>query len=146
LESRKEYRKKYYQEHRYDLCKNLINDGTHKRLILLYENHGNEINKYLLKYPFDEFGDKTIKKHLYRMQIYKSNSIYDDCYDAGMTAYLYSVYQCASTAKDYVVPYINKVVRIYILCAIVVANEVKNICKENNFKTIYLDKYDKEAY
>ena len=139
-EKRLEYRKKYYEKNRYELCKNTINDFSHKRIAFFYRNYKEEIDEYLLKYPYDEYGDKIIKYYLYRMEIYKSKAVYDDCYDAGMTAYLYSVYICAATAKDYVVPYIKKVVNIYIKCALVVANETKNICKENNFIPVYLDK------
>ena len=107
-EDRLEYRKKYYQKHRYELCKKTINDIAYNRIAFFYKNYKKEIDNYLLKYPYEEYGDKIIKYYLYRMEIYKTNSVYDDCYDAGMTAYLYSVYICASTAKDYVIPYIKK--------------------------------------
>ena len=136
------YSRKYYKENRYDLCKKTIGDYSYKRIAALYKTHKTEIDAYLLKYPFEEYGDKVIKYYLRRESIKKSNFLYDDCYDAGIVAYLYSVYICAATSKDYVIPYIKKVVRKFIMCAIVVANETKNICKENGFDRVYFDKFN----
>lgn len=63
----------------------------------------------------------------------------DDCYEAGMLAYLYSIHRCAAMGCDYTVRYIRKMVRIYMICALVVYHDVKNLCQTNGFHEIQLD-------
>lgn len=77
----------------------------------------------------------------------KRNSYqYQECYDACMTAYLYSMYHCAiSTKKDkeeYIMAYTRKLMKIYAIAALTISNESRNICKYNGFRRISVDSYE----
>ena len=97
------------------------------------------VDRYLKLYPFEQYGNKAITSTLSRNRIFPSHGEYADCFEAGMIAYLYSVHRCASMNCDYTVPYIRKMVRIYIVCAIVIYNDTKNLCRINGFREIRLD-------
>ena len=90
-------------------------------------------------YPFEEYGEIFIIRALRRYGIYPAHGMYADCYDAGMLAYLYSIHRCAFMGYTYTEPYIKKMVRIYIICAIAVYKETKNLCRVNGFTEIRLD-------
>ena len=102
-------------------------------------NNRDRVDEYIARYPFEEYADSYIRKQLSIYKVYKSHSHYDDCFDAGMMAYLYSIHRCAEMSYSHVEPYIKKLIRIYIICAIVVHNDSKNLCKENNFSEVRLD-------
>lgn len=104
--------------------------------------YSEEVKKLLVEYPFEKCGEKLIKNIIYQYNIRNYSYEYDECFDAGMQAYLYSIHRCAAIKCFYVESYIKKVMRIYIKCAIVICNESRNICKENGFKNVELDQIE----
>ena len=98
-----------------------------------------KVQKVIKIYDFDNYAEPYIKKTLWRYGITKNKFYYDDCYSNASVGYIYSVCRCAFCNYDYVVPYIRKMIKITIVDGIVIANEFKNICKENNFRATYLD-------
>lgn len=96
----------------------------------------------LEKFPFEKYGDGLIKIALYQYGIRVNSYEYSECFDAGMMAYFYSISRCAVINCIHVRAYLNKVIRIYIKCALVICSEAHNICKENNFKLIEIDNID----
>lgn len=56
-----------------------------------------------------------------------------------MLAYLYSIHRCAFMSYNHVAAYIKKMIKIYIICALVVYDDSKNLCKANGFKEIKLN-------
>jgi len=93
----------------------------------------------LERYPFEGFTVKQLRKQLWRFRIYPSQARYDDCYDAGMLAYLYSVHRCAYMGYSNVEGYITKMIRIFLICALVSFQDSKNLCIENGFREVRLD-------
>lgn len=94
------------------------------------------------RFPYEEYGERLIKIALRQYGIRVNSYEYTECADAGMMAYMYSINRCAVINCIYVEAYLNKVIRIYIKCALVIYNEYKNICKEHNFKLVELDNLD----
>ena len=48
-----------------------------------------KVEALLLRFPFDDSQDKQLQRALRRCRIYPGQGCYDDCYSAGMQAYLY---------------------------------------------------------
>ena len=76
------------------------------------------------------------------MGIRSSQDVYMECYDAGMLAYLYSIHRCALMGYSHTEYYIIKMIRVLIRCALVVAGEVYNLCRENNLTEFRIDRDD----
>jgi hypothetical protein len=132
-------RREYYDKNKYTLCNNTINVYCIAKIEKVRSLYMDRVGEYINRYSFEEYADSYIRKQLSIYKINKSHSHYDDCYDAGMMAYLYSVHRCAEMSYSHVEPYIKKLIRIYIICAIVIHNDSKNLCKENNFSEVRLD-------
>jgi len=110
-----------------------------KAIMQISDSCPGEVNCYLKQYPFKECAESFIRRVLYDFNIYSSNAMYDDCYDAGMVAYLYSIHRCAAMKYANTQAYIKKMIRIYVICAIAVYKETNNLCKMNGFGEIRFD-------
>jgi len=135
----KEKRRKYYENNKYDICNKTINIYCIGKIEKIRNLHSEKVNEYMNRYPFEECADGYIKKQLRIHKIYSSHSHYDDCYDAGIMAYLYSIHRCAEMSYSYTEFYMKKLIRIYIICALVICNDTKNLCQINGFREIRLD-------
>ena len=99
--------------------------------------------KYLYEqFPYDSFAKKRLEQLLNREHIYDGQGCYADCVSAGMLAYMYSIHRCAYMDYNNVEGYIAKMLRIYILCAIVAYKDAENLCKENGFRQIRIDQME----
>jgi len=135
----KQRKREYYEKNKYILCNKTINVYCIAKIEKVRSTYKDRVDEYINLYPFEEYADRYIKKQLFICKVYKAHSHYDDCYDAGMMAYLYSIHRCAEMTYSHVEPYIKKLIRIYIICAIVIHNDSKNLCKSNNFSEVRLD-------
>lgn len=100
---------------------------------------GDRIDLYFTRYPFEEVAELAIRRQLAAHGIYPSRGEYDDCYDAGMLAYLYTIHRCALLECDYVMPYLRKMIRINIRCARIVYRDSHNLCAINHFSEVRID-------
>jgi len=107
---------------------------------------GDMVDIYMEKYPFDEFAERAIRIRIAHHGIHKGRSEYADCYDAGMLAYMYTMHRCAAMNYDHVIPYLLKMIRVYVLCALVIYNDSRNLCKLNNFREINIDNDNAQRY
>lgn len=104
-----------------------------------------KIEKMFLEYNYEMYFRKNFNVLCAKFHIRKDTYYYQECYDASQLAYLYSIYQCS--IKDirgkecYVLAYIKKVMKIYFIEALVIADDAKNLCIENNFERLYDDDY-----
>ena len=146
-----EYRRKYYGRDK-DLrrrpddsdrnvkdCQRTLSQYSYKSIETIQAQFPEIVAQYLARYPFEPYGDSAIRRTLHRRSISPAREEYDDCYEAGMLAYLYSIHRCAAMGCDYTVPYICKIVRIYIVCALAVYHDARNLCRQNGFREIRLD-------
>lgn len=131
--------RQYCKEHKVENCRKTLSNYAYRSMERIKQQFPKAVERYLLLYPFEQYGDRIIRSTLSRNRIYCSYGEYDDCYEAGMLAYLYSIHRCAAMGCDYTVRYIRKMVRIYMICALVVYHDVKNLCQTNGFHEIRLD-------
>ena len=120
-------------------CSYEINIYAYRSMKRMGESFEDEIRAYYVRFPFESFGEPCIKRELWKRSIWKHHAEYDDCYAAGVLAYLYSIHRCAALHCEYVPSYIQKMVRIYIHCAHIVHCDIDNICRVNGFRRVSLD-------
>ncbi|MBR2883719.1 MAG: hypothetical protein IKB93_02905 [Clostridia bacterium] len=121
-------------------CKKTLNEYLYNSMKRDKERNGAQIQHYFIQYPFEQFGERAIKQKLKHFGICKNKAMYDDCYDAGVMAYMYSIHRCGASGYDYFIPYLYKMIRIYIMCALIIYNDSYNICRINNMKQICINK------
>ena len=136
---KKEYARRYYEKHKVDICKKVLNERASNSIETIQAKYPEAVERYLQLYPFDQYGERNIQNILYRNGLRPSQAAYADCYGNGMLAYLYSIHRCAAMGCHYVVPYIKKMIRIYMLCTLVVYNDSGNLCRANGFREVRLD-------
>ena len=102
---------------------------------------GDAVCRYFEEYPFESFGEALIKKELGRCAINKNRAEYDECYDAGMLAYLYSMHRCAVIECQYVLFYAKKMIRIYVRCARSLYRDEHNFCAINHLRLVSTDRF-----
>ena len=102
-----------------------------------------KVNHLYEKFPYDGFAEKKLYQLLNQERIYEGQGCYADCVSAGMLAYVYSIHRCAYMGYTNVEGYISKMLRIYILCAVVVYRDSENLCKENGLRQIRIDQMER---
>lgn len=138
-EQRKVRQRQYYEKNRYRLCDYSLNHYCPKAIGQIVRLCPEAVNEYYNQYPFEEYGEPSIQRQLRCYRIFSDQARYQDCYDAGMLAYLFSIHRCAYLGVENVRAYINKMIRIYVICALVIYDDARNLCKVNGFKEVRLD-------
>lgn len=131
--------KTYYERNRYELCRRRIGEECFRAMEKVKRVCPERIERYFEQWPFDAYADGRIKRQLWWWRIYPQHHLYDDCYDAGMLAYLYSIHRCAMMEYQHVDQYIAKMVRIFVICALNAGRETENLCRENDFRLCHMD-------
>lgn len=91
------------------------------------------------RYPYDIYGELEMKKRLRINRIRERQIEYQECCDAGIIAYMYSIHRCALKDYQYVKAYIRKMISIAIIEGINIAREDKHLCDANGLQQIPLD-------
>lgn len=103
------------------------------------------IDELYKEYSYEEYFQVNFLRVCRYYRVRKNSYQYQECYDAAMTAYLYSLYHCAVSAKKeeagYVVAYIRKLMKIYVIAALTISDEANNICRIHKFRRIDSDNY-----
>lgn len=136
---KKIYNGKYYQKNRLEICRKVLYVYSYKSMDRIKKQVPEKIAMLYNEYPFEVYGASVIKWAIRQRKIFEHTLAYQECYDAGMTAYLYSIHQCALNTEYSVKYYVIKMVKIYIDVALIIYNDTRNICKENNFRNITID-------
>lgn len=97
------------------------------------------MQKLYSEFPYEIYGERLIRKVLYQYGIRHTSREYADCVDAGAMAYMYCISRFAIIKCFHVEAYLNKVIKIFINCALIISNEDRYICREHNLKHIHLD-------
>lgn len=85
----------YYERNRQEICRRRIGEECFRAIEKVKITCPERVERYLEEWPFDAYADRRIKSQLRWWRIDPQHSLYDDCYDAGMLAYLYSIHRCA---------------------------------------------------
>ena len=134
-QTNKRYSRSYYAKVIGEYCYRAmerVSDQCEKKINYLYE-----------QFPYDGFAEKRLKQLLNREHVCEGQGCYADCVSAGMLAYMYSIHRCAYMGYTNVEGYISKMLRIYIICAVVVYRDSENLCKENGLRQIRIDQMEK---
>ena len=135
----KEKKKQYFQDNKYTLCNKTLNHYCFKKMETAKKLHAKRVSDYLNRYPYDKHIEKYIAISLYKKNIFPTQGRYADCFSAGTSAYLYGIHRCAEMSYKHPLAYIKKVIQIYIICAIIVYDDSKNLCDRNGFRKINID-------
>jgi len=138
-EEKKEKQRQYYEKNRHHICDNVLNRYGPKAMDQINKLCPDTVNEYCNRYPFEEYGEPLIIKLLNHYKIFSYQARYHDCFEAGMLAYLFSMHRCAYLGIKNVKAYINKMIRIYVICALTIYDDTKNLCKANDFKEVRID-------
>lgn len=135
--------KKYYQDHKIEQCKRLLNVYSFNTIKRIKTAHEAEVAYLVAKYPFYDCCIQYFKKLCYRYRIRPQSILHSDCEEACLLAYLYGICQCSVKAgyEEYILPYIFKVMRIYFCAALILGDESANICRYNGLKPILTENY-----
>lgn len=98
-----------------------------------------KVKDYYVRYPFEVYGAPVIRKKLALCNIRREQQEYQECYDAAMVGYLYSIHRCAWKNYDYVEAYIRKMVSVCIILGWNLAHEMQYLCHTNQLQHISLD-------
>lgn len=103
-----------------------------------------EISRLYERYPYEKYGEPYIRKKLRWCGIRDTRLEYQECVDAALLAYLYSIHRCAYCGYEYVEYYIRKMISISIVWGMVLANEDKYLCQENQLRQVRLDALERK--
>lgn len=141
-ERRREYSRQYYKKNYLEICKKTIDVYCESSIDRIKKTHFEEVNELYGVFPYEKYGERFINKALSQLGVGSNDYEYTECMDAGMMAYMYCIHRFAVIKCVYTNAYLNKVIKIYVKCALVVCRESRNICKKHNFKLIELDNID----
>lgn len=127
------------QKRPYSYYEKTINEYSYRSMERVSKTCPEKVEALLLRFPFDDSQDKQLRRALRRCRIYPGQGCYDDCYSAGMQAFLYSIHRCALMGYTNVIGYIAKMQRIYLICAIVVYRDTAYLCKEHGLRETRLE-------
>lgn len=122
------------------ICKKLLRVYSYNAIERIQSRNRNIVVDMFKKYSLGEYFEPYFKRLCYKYGVRRNDYLYQECYDAGMLAYVYSIYRC-SIMKDkdnsqHVKAYIWKIVKIYFVAAMVISNDSENLCKENGFRQV----------
>lgn len=129
----------YYIKNRVKICKRQVDiymPNSIKKIGLIIPD---EIMNLYNLYPFDVYGDPYLKAKLKDYGIRKSDLAFDECYDAAMIGYIYSIHRCAYMKYAHIENYIKFMIRCCIKIGVVLAYKERYAMSNNNFKIVYLD-------
>lgn len=135
----KERIKQNNKDHEYEINRRLLHDYSLRSIEEIQAQIPEKVAQYMEQWPFQEIAHRRIVRQLYQYHIYSRDPLYQDCYDAGMLAYLYTIHRCAYMNYTHVEAYLGKMLSILIKSALIVGNEVKHICRQNHFQEYRLE-------
>lgn len=138
---RQKYRQNYFQRYSVSISQKTIREYCYRAIKRVQQECPEKLERLLEQYSFEGFASKCLRKQLQHLHIYPSQARYDDCYDAGMMAYLHTIHRCAYMGYSHVEAYMAKIIRIYLLCAAIAFRDTQNLCRENNLRELNLDQF-----
>lgn len=141
--SRSEEKKTYYQTHKIEFCKKLLDVYCFNAISRIKGDHESEVDILARKYPYNDYCVRYFKKLCRRYRVSPSSILRADCEEACLLAYLYAICQCSikEDYDQYILPYIYKVMRIYFCAALVLGDESAIICRRNGLQRVSVDDY-----
>ncbi|MCI8852991.1 MAG: hypothetical protein HFI32_05735 [Lachnospiraceae bacterium] len=133
------YRKRYYEKNRVHISKYQLEVYIPRVTREIQKQIPEKVQELYQKYPFETYGDPLIRKCLCKWGIQEHHLAFQDCYDAAIETYLYSIHRCALCGYEYVEYYIKKMIPFAVIWGLNIHNEGRNICREHHFRQVELD-------
>lgn len=131
----------YFRKNRIQLYKKLLDVYSYNAIKRIRNQNIYDIDAMFSKYTYEVYFEKNFKRLCRIYAIRQDAYAYQECFDASQLAYMYCIHQCSIKElrynEFYVWSYIRKVMRIYFIAALVLADDAKNLCKENGFSRLY---------
>lgn len=135
----KEQIRAYNRKNRYRQSQRLLNDYCLRSVETIQQQVPAQVSAYLEKWPFESLAHKRILWVLGKMGISPAHHLHQECYDAGMIAYLYTIHRCAYMNYTHVEAYLLKMIPILVRSALIVGGEVDHLCLHNGFREYRLE-------
>lgn len=118
----------------------MLNVYSYTAIQAAKSRHGSVVDDMYKKYSYEEYFLPYFKRLCVRHKVRKHAYLYQECLDAGMLAYMYSICRCSVMEDrddtEHVKAYIWKIVKIYFTAAMVIADDSGNLCRENGFRQV----------
>lgn len=128
----------YYRKNRVRLCEKQVNVYMPNSI----KKIGNIIPEKILElynlHPFEKY-DSYLKVKLKIFGIRNGDIAFDECYDAAMIGYMYSIHRCAYMNYEHIENYIKFMIRCCIKFGVVLANKERYDISNQDMKIVYLD-------
>lgn len=131
----------YFRKNRIQLYKKLLDVYSYNAIKRIQNKNIYDIDVMFSKYTYEVYFEKNFRRLCRIYNVRKNAYKYQECFDASQLAYMYCIHQCSIKElrhnEFYVWSYIRKVMRIYFVAALVIADDAKNLCEENDFRRLY---------
>ncbi len=144
-EKRKERSRRYLEKNRVAIYQRRLEIYIPQAIQTIKEKMPDTVREYYEEFPFESYGEPIILRNLRKNGIRENRAEYQECYSAGMYAYLYSIHRCAfcGYTGQHVENYIKLLVAKAMIWGIVTARATQYLCKENDLRPVYLDSFEK---
>ena len=144
--ARKEKKRKshrtYWENNKVRLCHHTMDDYIPRVVGAAKQISPDLVTRYYEKFPFELCAEPYIKRYLRANKIWENSLAYQECFEAGILAYMYSISRCVCNRIDNVEGYIRKMIPISFVWGITVYDETRAICCHNGFSRVQLDSPD----
>lgn len=134
-----EYKRAYWRANRRRLSR-MLEGYMLSAMERIYAACPERVAEYLERWPYERYGEAQTARALRRAHVFPGHALHDDCVDACMLAYMYSVYRCAYMGYEHTEQYILKLLRIAVANALIAGDETAAICEANGFTRFELDR------
>ena len=138
-ERRKKQRRTYWENNIIRICRHIMDEYIPKMIGTANLKSPELIIKYYERFPFELYAEPYIKRYLRSNKIWENSLAYQECFEAGILAYMYSISRCVCSRIDNVEGYIKKMIPISFVWGITVYDETRDICRHNGFLRVQLD-------
>ena len=139
LGRKRKYHRTYWENNKVRLCHHTMDDYIPRVVGAAKLISPDLVTRYYEKFPFELCAEPYIKRYLRANKIWENSLAYQECFEAGILAYMYSISRCVCNRIDNVEGYIRKMIPISFVWGITVYDETRAICCHNGFSRVQLD-------
>ena len=129
----------YYLKNRLRICRDALERYVPDAVEKIAAQCPEAVAECAARWPYEDF-EPGIRRCIARLGIRPGALEYDDCFEAGMLAWLYGVHRCALMGYEHVGAYVGRVTAILVRCAAAAALEAEAILAEHGLKRWELDR------
>ena len=120
----KKRNREYYKKNRVKICKKQIDVYMPNTIKKIGELVSDEILVLYDQYPFEMY-ETYLRAKLKACGLRQNNLAFDECYEAAMVGYMYSIHRCAYMHYSHVEYYIKFMIQQCITIGLMLANQMQ---------------------